>query len=139
MAKNKTVETTESVDAFLNQFTDEIKRNDGHRLIVIMQEESGYDAKMWGDAIIGFGTYHYKYESGREGDAPLVAFSPRAHSFSLYISLSPGDKQVLLQTFGKYKISGGCIHIKKLADIDGGVLRKMINLSVKQKDDKRIC
>jgi hypothetical protein len=136
MAKNKTVETTESVDAFLNRFTDEIKRNDGHSLVVIMQEESGYDAKMWGDAIIGFGTYHYKYESGREGDAPLVAFSPRAHSFSLYISLSPNDKQMFLQTLGKYKISGGCIHVKKLADIDEGVLRKMVDLSVKHLKEK---
>jgi hypothetical protein len=136
MAKNKTVETTESVDVFLNQFTDETKRNDGHRLVAIMQEESGYEAKMWGDAIVGFGTYHYKYESGREGDAPLVAFSPRAKAFSLYISLSPGDKQVFLQTFGKYKISGGCIYIKKLTDIDEGVLRKMINLSVKYLKEK---
>jgi hypothetical protein len=136
MAPNKTIETTESVDEFLNKVTDETKRNDGHCLVAIMQAESGYDAKMWGDAIIGFGTYHYKYESGREGDAPLIAFSPRAHSFSLYISLSPGDKQVFLQTFGKYKISGGCIHIKKLTDIDEDVLRKMINLSVKNLKEK---
>ena len=76
-AKNKTTETTESVDAFLQTITDEVKRKDCMAIAQLMQQQSGFKPRMWGTAIVGFGSYHYKYESGREGDAPLVAFSPR--------------------------------------------------------------
>ncbi|QHS56889.1 DUF1801 domain-containing protein [Mucilaginibacter sp. 14171R-50] len=135
MAANKTTENTASVDDFINKITDETKRHDGHHLAEIMKEESGFEAKMWGNAIVGFGSYHYKYESGREGDAPLVAFSPRANDFSLYIS--PGDaKTGLLQKFGKHKMSGSCIHVKRLVDINEDVLRELVRQGVKNMQEK---
>jgi hypothetical protein len=91
-----------------------------------MQEVTGLKAKMWGTAIVGFGSYHYKSDSGREGDAPLVAFSPRKSSFSLYLSGYDGKVQ-LLEKLGKYKQSGGCTHIVKLADVDTEVLKQLIS------------
>ncbi|RYU91663.1 DUF1801 domain-containing protein [Mucilaginibacter terrigena] len=136
MAKNKTTENTDSVADFLNRIEDETKRKDGHSLADIMQQESGFEAKMWGNAIVGFGSYHYKYESGREGDAPLAAFSPRSKDFSLYLAQDANAKEPLLQNLGKHKMSGSCIHVKKLADIDEGVLRQMVVSSVKFLKDK---
>jgi nucleoid DNA-binding protein len=130
MSKNKTAPTNISVDEFLQTVTDETKRNDSVRLIQIMKELTGYDPKMWGPNIVGFGTYHYKYESGREGDAPLVGFSPRAKAISLYLYQEFTDKEKLLQQFGKHTAGVGCIYIKKLQDIDIEVLRKLIRNSV---------
>lgn len=131
MAKNKTTETTGSVADFINSVTDNIKRDDSFRLAQIMEEQTGYKAKMWGPAIIGFGSYHYKYESGREGDAPLAGFSPRKNEISLYLYLESAEKEKLLANFGKHKTGKGCTYIKRLQDIDEDILRKMINESVK--------
>jgi len=130
MAKNKTTETESSVTDFINAVEDTAKRNDSFELVKIMQKESGFEPKMWGLGIIGFGSYHYKYDSGHEGDAPLVAFSPRKAAISLYCYTTTENKEELLSKLGKHKASKGCIYIKKLTDIDTEILRKMILLSI---------
>jgi len=135
MAKSdsKTKETAASVDAFIDKVPDETKRDDSYRLMEIMEQLSGFQAKMWGPAIIGFGSYHYKYESGREGDAPMVAFSPRKAAISLYLPAEFEKRDELLKKFGKHESSKACIYIKKLSDIDEGVLKKMITAALKYK------
>ena len=131
MAKNKTTETNESIVDFINAFVeDETKKKDAFELVKIMQEVSHFEPKMWGPSIIGFGSYHYKYASGHEGDAPLVAFSPRKAAISLYVYTAPEDRDELLAKLGKHKSSKGCIYVKKLADIDVDVLKNMIALSL---------
>lgn len=136
MAKNKTTETTGSVTDFLNTVPDETKRNDSFRLVEIMEEQSGYKAKMWGPSIVGFGSYHYKYASGHEGDAPLAGFSPRKGATTLYLMHDPTEKEKLLTNLGKHKTDGGCIYIKKLKDIDEEILRKMISTSISYLKEK---
>jgi len=126
MAKNKTSETEINVIDFINAFVDdEQKKADSHQFIVLMSAWSGFTPKMWGPSIIGFGSYHYKYASGHEGDAPLIGFSPRKAAFSLYV-YSPTDENThLLDGLGKFKSSKACIYIKKLADINIAVLEKI--------------
>ena len=130
MAQNKTVETKNSVAGFLSKITDAKKRNDCSALADLFAKQTGFEPKMWGPGIIGFGTYHYKYESGREGDAPLVAFAPRASSIVLYLGSKFDKREELLSKFGKHKLSGGCIHVQRLEDIDTAVLIKMIKNSI---------
>jgi len=133
MAKNKTTETNESSTDFINTFVeDETKRNDAFELIKIIQKITHFEPKMWGPSIIGFGSYHYKYASGHEGDAPLVGFSPRKAAISLYVYTSPDDRDELLSKLGKHKASKGCIYVKKLADINIEVLKNMISLSLQK-------
>ena len=133
MAKNKTTETNESITDFINTFVeDETKKKDAFELIKIMQEVTHFEPKMWGPSIIGFGSYHYKYASGHEGDAPLVGFSPRKAAISLYINIPIENRDELLSKLGKHKASKGCIYVKKLADIDIEVLKNMISLSLQQ-------
>lgn len=130
MAKNKTIETQSSVTAYLDQIADEKKRKDCISIAELFKEATGLEPKMWGPGIVGFGSYHYKYKSGREGDAPLAAFAARANAITLYLTFDSGEKEALLQKFGKHKASKGCIYIQKLEDIDTGVLRTMIDRSV---------
>lgn len=130
MAKNKTEQTTENVSDYISTVADEIKRKDAFELIKIMQNATGFEPKMWGAGIIGFGSYHYKYKSGHEGDAPLLGFSPRKDAISLYLSSTFENKEELLSKFGKHKAGKGCIYIKKMSDIDLEILNKMISLSV---------
>jgi hypothetical protein len=127
MAKNtnKTTENELSVADFLNSVTDETKRADSFKIVELMEAQTGLPAKMWGPAIVGFDSYHYKYESGREGDAPLFGFSPRANSISLYLSSSFPRRSELLARFGKYTEAKACVYIKKLADVDTDVLKTM--------------
>ena len=118
MAKaNQTVETKASVAAYFNTIEDEKRRKDCAALVKIMTDTTGLPAKMWGPAIIGFGSYHYVYESGREGDAPLAAFSSRANAIALYFSTSFEKKDELLAKFGKYKAAKACIYIQKLEQL----------------------
>jgi hypothetical protein len=131
-AKAKTVVTTKSVTSFIKSVPDEAKQKDCFRIIEIMQQQSGFEPKMWGPAIVGFGSYHYKYESGREGDAPLCGFSPRKAAISLYLFLGAEDRKELLGKFGKHTTAKYCIYIKKLDDISIPVLKKMIKISVKR-------
>lgn len=123
MAENKTKATQLSVAAFIAALTDDAKRADAKALIKLMQDATGEKPKMWGPSIIGFGSYHYRYESGREGDMPLVCFSPRKSGNVVYVCLT--DKS-LLEKLGKHKLSGGCLHIKKLSDVDSAVLKKVV-------------
>jgi len=119
MAKNKTTETGNNVPDFINAFADnEQKRKDSFELLNLMQNNSGYEAKMWGPGIIGFGSYHYKYDSGHEGDAPLIGFFPRKAAISLYVFTGLKEHEYLLEDLGKFKIGKACIYIKKLSDID---------------------
>lgn len=131
-AKVKTVETNNSVTDFINSIPDETKKTDCFALIEIMKAQSGFEPKLWGPGIVGFGSYHYKYESGREGEAPLVAFSPRKSEISLYLSSSFENREELLLQFGKHKSAKACIYVKKLNDINLDILKKMISLSIKQ-------
>jgi hypothetical protein len=142
MAKNKTVATAVKVEDFLKQVPDEDKRKDSYELIDIMKGLLKADPKMWGPTIIGFGSYHYKYASGHEGDAPLAGFSPRKDAFSIYLFPVFDKKDELLGKLGKYKIGKGCLYVKKLADIDRKVLKEMIKASIsevrKQFPDKKV-
>lgn len=128
-AKNKTVETKNSVAAFIKKITNEKRRGDFSIIVDLMSKETKLDPKMWGTAIVGFGSYHYKYESGREGDAPLVGLASRATSIVLYLGCDYEKCDELLAQLGKHKMSGGCLHIQKLEDVDTGVLSKMIKAS----------
>lgn len=126
MAKNKTTETDHSVDEYLNAISNEKRKNDCIEIISIISKETGLKPKMWGTAIVGFGSYHYKYDSGHEGDAPLVGFSSRASAISLYLATNFEAKETLLKDFGKHKVGKSCIYIQKLEDVDKNVLKKMI-------------
>ncbi|MFC1225431.1 DUF1801 domain-containing protein [Pedobacter sp. BG31] len=130
MAKNKTTENDLSVNDFLNTVTDETKRKDCFNLSSIIAETTGFKAKMWGTAIVGFGSYHYKYESGRAGDAPLAGFSPRKDAIALYLSLGFEKRDELLAKFGKHKTAKACIYVKHLSDIDVEILKEMVANSV---------
>lgn len=131
--KNKTAETQVSVTDFIHSFVDkEEKKQDSFRLIELMREWSGFEPKMWGPTIIGFGSYHYKYASGHEGDAPLIGFSPRKAEFSLYV-IDPGaDNEKFLKKLGKYKMGKACIYFKKLDDLNLDVLEKMSRATIKR-------
>lgn len=136
MAKNKTTETESDFTAFIESVPDERKRKDAYQISDIMQSCTGYKPKMWGSGIIGFGSYHYKYTSGHEGDAPLAAFSPRKDAISLYLASNFDRKEELLQQFGKHKAGKGCIYIKKLADINIDILKEMVSASVSWLNEK---
>lgn len=128
MAGIKTKVTNANVNDFIKNFADsEQKRTDSFQLIKIMEEETGWEPKMWGPTMIGFGTYHYKSErSSQEGDWFQVGFSPRKAAISLYIYSGGEDQKDLLPQLGKYKMGKACIYVKKLSDINEEVLRKMI-------------
>ncbi|HLU23959.1 MAG TPA: DUF1801 domain-containing protein [Bacillaceae bacterium] len=110
----------------------EKKKADAYELLQIFEEVTGYEAKMWGPSIIGFGRYHYKYASGREGDAPLVAFSPRKAKISLYLDYEGEERDRFLEKFGKHTKSKACIYVNKLADIDINVLKELITHTVEK-------
>ena len=134
--KNKTTQTEVSIKDFINKGADEQKRKDSFEIVKIMESQTGFKAKMWGPSIIGFGVYHYKYESGREGDAPLVGFSPRKAAIVLYLGCEVEVREKFLKKLGKYKGDTGCIYIKKLSDINTDVLKELIDASVKYYKDK---
>lgn len=129
--KNKTAETNASVTDFINSFVDkQQKKEESFRLIELMREWSGFEPKMWGPTIIGFGSYHYKYASGHEGDAPLIGFSPRKAEFSLYVLVPDNDNKKLLADLGKYKMGKACIYFKKLADLNLDTLEKLSKATI---------
>ncbi len=131
MAKIKTTKTKESVAGFIRSVPDEKKQADSLQLVEIMSAITGEKPYMFGPTIIGFGNYHYKYESGHEGDAPIAGFSPRKAAITLYTMDFPGRDE-LLKDLGKHKLSVACIYIKKLDDISIPVLKKLILGSMKQ-------
>ena len=130
MADNKTQPTKLSVAAFIDGLTDQTKRADVKALVKLMQSATGEKPKMWGPSIIGFGSYHYKYESGREGDMPLAGFSPRKAATVLYCMTGFSDSEALLAKLGKHTTGKGCLYIKKLADVDHNVLGAQVVKSV---------
>jgi hypothetical protein len=132
MAENKTKPTAASVDAYINSLP-EGRQADARTLVKLMQSVSRQKPKMWGPSIIGFGSYHYQYESGREGDMPLVCFSPRKSGNVVYVCLT--DK-ALLDKLGQHKLSGGCLHIKKLSDVDPAVLKTIVANTYAETRDK---
>lgn len=129
MAKNAEIKTTvnnASVTAFLKKVDDEQKRKDSFEIIKIMQQVSKEKPKMWGPSIVGFGSLHYKYESGREGDMPLIAFSPRKQYITLYLLMGNDYEKPLLEKLGKHTTSKVCLYIKKLSDVDMKTLKELI-------------
>jgi len=126
MAENKTKATEASVDAFLNSLGED-RRADATALVNIMQAVSRQKPKMWGSSIVGFGSYHYRYDSGREGDMPLICFSPRKAATVVY-NMGSADR-ALLNKLGKHALSGSCLHIHKLSDVDSKVLKTLISAS----------
>ncbi|OAX49412.1 DUF1801 domain-containing protein [Paenibacillus sp. AD87] len=131
MYKLKTKETDNSVIEFIESVDSPKKREDAYQLLDIFSETTGYKAKMWGPSIIGFGAYHYKYESGHEGDAPLVGFSPRKAKISLYFATGDAERENLLKDFGKHKTGKACVYVNKVADINLDVLQALINQSIR--------
>jgi hypothetical protein len=123
-----------SVSAFLDNVEDEKKRNDCYAVLKIMQEVSGYEPKMWGTAIIGFGGYHYKYATGHEGDMCLIGFSPRKANITLYLYPYPYlvQQESVIKDLGKFKTGKGCLYINKMDDINIPVLRALIAKSIEQ-------
>ncbi len=133
MAENKTKATEQSVPAFIGALTDETKRADAKALVKMMQGATGEKPKMWGPSIIGFGSYHYTYESGREGDMPVIGFSPRKAATVVYGATGFSEAEALLAKLGKHTTGKGCLYIKKLADVDPRVLETLVSKAVAAK------
>lgn len=132
MTALKTKQTEIDVQEFINSFAKtEQKRADSFELLKLMQDFTGYEGKMWGSSIIGFGSYHYKSERSRqEGDWPLVGFSPRKSAISLYVYTGSKEHEHLLNDLGKFKMGKACIYVKKLSDINLEVLRALIKATI---------
>jgi len=138
--KNKTTATEVDVMDFINSYVDnEQKKAESFQLINLLKKWSGFEPKMWGPTIIGFGTYHYKYASGHEGDAPILGFSPRKPAFSLYVYSATENSKELLNKLGKYKMGKACIYIKKLSDINIDVLEKLSKISIAYINEHHEC
>ncbi|RZV34691.1 MAG: DUF1801 domain-containing protein [Chromatiales bacterium] len=131
MAENKTKATKASVTEFMNSIADPQKRADARKVAAMMRRVTGKRAKMWGSSIVGYGTYHYKYASGREGDFMVAGFSPRKQALTVYVMAGFGRFDALVAKLGKYKTGKSCLYIKRLSDVDEKVLEKLIAESVK--------
>ena len=139
-AKNKTAETEVDVQDFINAYVEnDQKKADSFRLIELLSRISGFEPKMWGPTIIGFGSYHYKYESGHEGDAPVLGFSPRKAEFSLYVYSDTEESKQLLGSLGKFKMGKACIYVKKLSDINTDILEKLCLASINYVNEHHSC
>jgi hypothetical protein len=135
-AEAKTKPTKEKVTDFLNRVSDDTRRADCYAVAKMMEEITGSKAQMWGPAIVGFGTYSYKYASGHSGDWPLAAFSPRKTDLTIYLSVAFEKKEELLSQLGKHKTGKSCLYIKRLADVDLPTLKKLIKASVKDAKER---
>ena len=133
MAENKTRATDANVQSYLAGIDDDSRRKDCAVLAQLMTKATKQPPKMWGSSIVGFGSYHYKYESGREGDACLVGFSSRKGDISVYGLNAAVDAEALLATLGKHKAGKGCLYIKTLADVDLNVLAKLVASAAAEK------
>lgn len=130
MAENKTRPTEADVLGFINSVDDERKRQDSLTVLALMREVTGEEPKMWGGSIVGFGSYHYKYASGREGDAPITGFSPRKQALTIYIMGGFEQYDDLLAKLGKHTTGSSCLYVKRLSDVDLDVLRELVTKSV---------
>ena len=136
MSENKTIPNNASVTEFLKTVENETRREDSFVILEKMKEITGKPAVMWGNSIVGFGSYHYKYDSGREGDMLITGFSPRKQNLTLYILDGFGGYQELLSKLGPHKTGKSCLYIKKLSDIDMDILTELISTSFKHFDNK---
>lgn len=139
MAANKTQITQASVESYLASIADEARRADCATLAKLMTKATGEPPKMWGPSIVGFGSYHYVYESGREGDSCVVGFSARKSEISLYLVASFPGREELLAKLGKHKLGKGCLYLRKLSDVDLNALEQMIVASVKARKLGHAC
>ena len=130
MAEPKTKPTDRNVEDFLNSVEDEKKRQDSFKILRLMEEATGEEPQRWGDSIIGFGRYKYKYASGREGEWLLTGFSPRVQNLTLYIMSGFDQYDVLLNQLGKYKTGKSCLYINKIEDVDLQTLKDLVEQSV---------
>lgn len=130
MYEIKTKVNDKSVKEFIDKVEHPQKREDAYRLLDIFTEITGYEGKMWGETMIGFGSYHYKYASGHEGDAMITGFSPRKAKISLYLDLWKPEDKKLLEDFGKHTRGKSCVYVNRLSDIDEEVLKKLIKVSL---------
>ncbi len=136
MAEPKTKKTEESVEKFLDKIPDDARREDCYAIARMMEDATGEKPKLWGTSLVGFGSYRYKGASGREGDWPLTAFSPRKNELSLYIMTGFGNYQDLMEKLGKHSTGKGCLYIKRLSDVHVPTLKKLIRESVKEMKKK---
>jgi hypothetical protein len=130
MVELKTKRNEGDVEAFLNAVSDEQKRQDSFAVLELMKQVTGEEPVMWGDSIVGFGSYHYKYASGREGDWFLTGFSPRKQNLTLYIMAGFDGYEKMLNNLGKHSTGKSCLYVKKLDDVDTDVLRELVKQSV---------
>lgn len=130
MTELKTKPNEQSVVAFLSSIADNKRRQDCFTLLELMRQVTGTEPKMWGDSIVGFGSYHYKYRSGREGDWFLTGFSPRKQNLTLYIMAGFAQHEALMEKLGKFTTGKSCLYIKKIEDIDLAILRELVRQSV---------
>lgn len=132
MATLKTTPNDLSVEAHLAAIPDEARRRDCETLLMLMRRASGQEPRLWGPSIVGFGSYHYRYESGHEGDACLIGFASRKQDLALYLHLGAARLQELLPSLGKHKAGKGCLNLKRLADVDLSVLDELIRRSYQE-------
>jgi len=137
MAENKTKETSANVDKFLKSVADENRRAECYKVLELMKKITKHEPKMWGPSIVGFGSYHYKYASGREGDFLLTGFSPRKQALTIYIMSGFKRYPELMKKLGKYKTGSSCLYIRSLENIDMKVLTVLIKESVKYIKNKK--
>ena len=137
MAENKTKPTKSSVTAFLNKIKDKTLRDDCFAILEMMEKVSGSEPVMWGSAIVGFGSYHYVYESGREGDTIVIGFSPRKQNISIYVMGGLNKIEGELAKLGKYTTGKGCLYIKSLSDVNPAVLKRVFAKAFKEGQSKR--
>lgn len=130
MAKNKTIETENSVTAFLASISDIKRQEDCSKIIDLLGKLTSFEPKIWGTAIVGFGIYNYKYDSGHEGNAPLVGLASRKSAITIYLTSTFDEKEALLSKLGKHKTSKACLYIQKLEDIDIAVLELLVQKSI---------
>jgi hypothetical protein len=128
---NKTTQTDEPIAAYLNKLGSDAVREETKQLIALMQDATGDAPRMWGPSIVGFGTHHYKYESGREGDTCAVGFAARKGKFALYVTLDDDKRDAQMAALGNVTSEGGCIWAKRLSDMDLTVLKKLVKASHK--------
>jgi hypothetical protein len=138
MSEQKTKPTLQTPGDFINAMADQTRRSDCLALMAMMEKACKAKPVMWGSSMIGFGKYHYRYDSGREGDWYILGFSPRKNDFTLYITAGLDEHAALLKSLGKHKTGKACLYIKQLADIDVSVLQKLFNAAVKAMASKRV-
>lgn len=135
MAENKTQPTSADVAAFIDKVEPAARRDDARKICAMMERISGEPPVLWGPSIIGFGTYHYRYASGHEGDAPRIGFSPRSAALVLYLCSGFAGYEALMARFGTHKASKACLYVKRLSDINEAVLEELVQASL---DDMRV-